>query len=185
MKNLKTTEKGVTTPRTAMIPFVFVGLLGVTLLAFPAFAQGISPSVRDMKARHDDLAQKIRTMVQDVSCDEDLQCAVVGFGHRPCGGFEAFFVYSTKNTDEATLWRYAHDYQILDSVMKRGLVGICEVLQPPHVSCVNHQCVAGNPEQSSPLDPVEAVDLVEAGDSAESTESTESLDSLEATKADE
>ena len=105
------------------------------------YAGGVPAHAGSQQERRDYLARDIKRMIADLSCDDDSQCRAVGYGYRPCGGFDEFLVYSGKNLDERVLWEAAGEYFWLDHQLSKAMFGACVIPQVPNVSCVEHVCV--------------------------------------------
>ena len=89
------------------------------------------------------LQLRLDKLTEDKSCSHDNQCKVIPVGARPCGGPEAYMLYSTGQTDEKMLQYTAERYQQLKRKQndKLGLVSTCQMLMAPMASCQQSQCV--------------------------------------------
>ena len=78
------------------------------------------------------------------SCQSNAQCKVLGVGHRACGGHASFLIYSSVDTDEKQLKSQVAIYNGMQKLnnAKKGMVGICQHLEPPKAYCSVNQCVA-------------------------------------------
>lgn len=90
------------------------------------------------------IAREINVMTIDLSCDHDIQCRSFGFGHKPCGGYWEYRLYSTKTIDETMLLRKTERYKTLDKIYNNvdGGGSICDVTQPIHAACIQRKCVS-------------------------------------------
>lgn len=116
-------------------------LLGASLLLTA------SPAAADMR---ESIADTITNMVTDLSCDSNDQCKVIGFGDKPCGGFQSYKVYSTKTVNDETITKMVNSYNALDKEnnLKNNIVSNCMMLMQPSVSCVQGQCTSA-PENAT------------------------------------
>lgn len=91
----------------------------------------------------DTLAQTLSDMTKDLSCESDQQCKSYGFGHRPCGGYAAYKLYSTKNVNEDTLLENAERYAALarQHNNQNGIGSICSIEMPLQTACIQNECI--------------------------------------------
>ncbi|WP_337843223.1 hypothetical protein [Rheinheimera sp.] len=89
------------------------------------------------------LQLRLDKLTEDKSCSYDNQCKVIPVGARPCGGPEAYLLYSSAQTDEKMLQYTAERYQQLKRKQndKLGLVSTCQMLMAPAASCQQSRCV--------------------------------------------
>jgi len=88
----------------------------------------------------------IDTLVADTSCDSDQQCQEIAFGAKPCGGPWSYLIYSTRQTNQATLTSEVATYNDLQTLknQKDGAVSDCSVVLPSFPVCSGNTCVPGN-----------------------------------------
>ena len=91
----------------------------------------------------EEVRRDIEQAVGQARADEPAQCAVVGFGERPCGGPRFYRAYSTLETDSAALHELVELYDRLDRQrnLEQGRVSTCEVLPRPSVRLEGGRCV--------------------------------------------
>ncbi|CAM4279668.1 hypothetical protein [Pseudoalteromonas byunsanensis] len=94
---------------------------------------------QDISEIHDQL----KSLTQDLSCDNSSQCHVEAVGKRACGGPSSYLVYSSKSasSEEVTelakkITRYESSYNFENQIMS-----ICEQLTRPSTQCVENKCV--------------------------------------------
>lgn len=94
-------------------------------------------SEEELAQRLDRLDGQIRSLISNKSCSSDEQCKAIAFGHKPCGGPEDYHIYSTQQTDEATLERLVSAYTAADRRLDemRGSQSDCEMRCRPQVGC--------------------------------------------------
>lgn len=114
-------------------------------LALLCVAQPASAGMRDT------IADDITNMALDLSCDTNEQCKSIGFGDKPCGGFQTYKLYSTKTVNDASFTKLVKSYNALDKQEneKNGMASTCDMVMEPAVSCVAKECkVVGSTSQS-------------------------------------
>ena len=99
------------------------------------------PAQADMR---ESLGDTITNMALDLSCDTNDQCKSIGFGDKPCGGFQSYKVYSTKTLDDSTFTKMVKNYNALDKQnnLKNQMASTCDMLMQPSTSCVQGQCTS-------------------------------------------
>lgn len=79
---------------------------------------------------------------EDLSCDQDSQCVLVGVGHKACGGPRDLAVASTKSSN------YQHIQDLAEEVKEteyhylyiNQLAGTCEAPYREQPTCVQNIC---------------------------------------------
>lgn len=114
--------------------------LALILLALPLFFAA-QPAQADTR---ETLGDTITNMALDLSCDTNEQCKSVGFGDKPCGGFQSYKIYSTKTVDQATFTKLVTSYNALDKEnnLKNQMASTCDMILEPSTSCVQGQCTS-------------------------------------------
>ena len=83
------------------------------------------------------LLQDIKDEIGDAACDANTQCHSVGIGAKACGGAEAFFSWSSKDTDRdrlnALVARYRDARQAV--IERSGAMSDCRVIPNPGAVC--------------------------------------------------
>jgi hypothetical protein len=99
------------------------------------------PARADMR---ETLGDTITNMALDLSCDTNEQCKSIGFGDKPCGGFQSYKIYSTKTLDDTTFIKMVNSYNALDKEnnLKNQMASTCDMLLQPSVACVQGQCTS-------------------------------------------
>ena len=86
-------------------------------------------------------------MLQRTEADNREQCALIPYGHKPCGGPESYIVYSQMDMDENDIDEL-HDkvrrYNQLDAFIKssQGIMSTCDITPEPEVRFENGRCIA-------------------------------------------
>lgn len=90
------------------------------------------------------LADSISFMAKDLSCAQNEDCKSIGFGDKPCGGFQTYKIYSTKNMDQTEFTRLVKEYNDWEKEENKesGMASTCEMLLEPAVACVQGLCAA-------------------------------------------
>lgn len=104
-------------------------------------------TVRTHEQEHAELQQTLRQYLQRREADSRDQCALIAYGHKPCGGPESYIVYSQKGMGEDTieeLEAQVKRYNELDAFIKssRNIVGNCQVTPEPEIEFENGRCMA-------------------------------------------
>ncbi|MET3127683.1 hypothetical protein ABID42_002801 [Arcicella rosea] len=91
------------------------------------------------------LYTEMETYAQNRACAGD-DCKVMGIGAQACGGPSGFLIYSLSKVDEKVLIEKVKAYTDFQKEMnikyKDKRVGICAMVLPPNVDCVNGLCTA-------------------------------------------
>lgn len=104
-------------------------------------------TVRTHQQEHTELEMDIREYVRHAEADDIKQCALIPFGHKPCGGPESYLVYSQRDLssdDIADLEEKVARYNHLDAFLKaaQGMMSTCDVTPEPIVTIESGRCVA-------------------------------------------
>ncbi len=88
----------------------------------------------------------IKALVANKSCDSNEQCQEIAYGSKPCGGPWSYLIYSTNNTNQATLTSEVTAFNELQRLQneKEGAVSDCSVVVPSFPVCSNSLCVEGD-----------------------------------------
>lgn len=111
-------------------------------------------TVRTFQQEHAELQQTIRQALSRNRADDIDQCAMVPFGHSPCGGAETYLVYSQRDMSSDEIEDFEEKvarYNQLDAFLKtsRNIVGTCEVTPVPEIVFENGRCMASGRGSSS------------------------------------
>jgi hypothetical protein len=89
------------------------------------------------RLRHEALA-----LIGDAKADDNSQCRVTGFGHKPCGGPAQYVAYSTKDGNEAEILKKIAAYNAAAEAenMRLGRMSDCAVVPKPNVELSGGQC---------------------------------------------
>lgn len=81
-------------------------------------------------------------LIGDASADENNQCRIAGFGHKPCGGPAQYVAYSTKNGNEAEILAKIAAYNAAAEAenVRLGRMSDCAVVPKPAVELAGGQC---------------------------------------------
>ncbi|WP_105166569.1 hypothetical protein [Pseudoalteromonas sp. T1lg23B] len=94
---------------------------------------------QDISKIHDQL----KSLTQDLSCDNSSQCHVEAVGNRACGGPSSYLVYSSKSASSKEVTELAEKITEYESSYnaKNQIMSICEHLTRPSTQCVENKCV--------------------------------------------
>jgi len=89
------------------------------------------------------LRDQISALTKNLDCDNSEQCKSIGYGDKPCGGFNSYLLFSTKSTDESTLIEKVGRFNQLDKKRNEesNSVSTCEIVMEPSLSCIDNTCV--------------------------------------------
>jgi hypothetical protein len=87
------------------------------------------------------LHKEIESLV-NLRCTQHDQCRSAGVWIRPCGGFDNYLLYSSKNTDEPLLLSKLEELHRLDSeyILNNPVGSICTREQPLVSQCLRNIC---------------------------------------------
>lgn len=89
-----------------------------------------------------DRLDELNQLTQDLSCSTDDDCAAIGLGHKPCGGYNDYKVYSRSHVDASQVKMLAQSYYQTTRELNTlvGTISTCEMLSEPSVQCVVEVC---------------------------------------------
>ena len=90
----------------------------------------------------DALRREALSAIGDASADDNNQCRIAGFGHKPCGGPAQYIAYSTKGGNEADILAKIAAYNAAAQAenMRLGRISDCAVVPKPAVELSGGQC---------------------------------------------
>jgi len=88
------------------------------------------------------LDKETEKLIGSASCSSNSQCHSIGYGHKPCGGFYSYRIYSDQNTDVSKLKKHIKQYNDLTREQNKesDLVTDCMMLIPPQTACLQNTC---------------------------------------------
>lgn len=104
-------------------------------------------TVRTHTQEHVELQQELREVLQNTEADSREQCAMIPYGHKPCGGPETYLVYSQRDMSEDDISEL-HDnvrrYNQLDAFIKASqqMMSTCDITPQPEIRFENGRCIA-------------------------------------------
>ena len=103
--------------------------------------------VRTHMQEHAELQQDLRGLLQRSEADSREQCAMIPYGHKPCGGPESYIVYSQKDMSEGDieeLHENVRRYNQLDAFIKTSqqMMSTCDITPEPQIRFENGRCIA-------------------------------------------
>lgn len=125
-----------------MKPIYFV-ILGFVSLGIMACSSGEADKPdQSIKGQMTQLDKESKALIGSASCISDAQCQSIGFGHKPCGGFYSYRIYSDMDTDTVQLKSTVNQYNVLSREFnkKNNLVSNCMLLMQPELACHNQTC---------------------------------------------
>jgi len=89
------------------------------------------------------LEQRIREQTKDLSCKSDADCRTIGVGHRVCGGYSKFIIYSENAVEPAMIASLVEIHYELERKYhsERTIASVCSVEQPRVTACLKETCV--------------------------------------------
>ncbi|WP_126803062.1 hypothetical protein [Aliidiomarina minuta] len=99
---------------------------------------------QDLDQQREDLAREIRDQLP-LEANSVEHCALLAFGHKPCGGPQQYLPYSTQGMTEDEhneLLLKTRRYNSLDRQIKedRGIVSDCAIVPEPELILQEGQC---------------------------------------------
>jgi hypothetical protein len=103
----------------------------------------ILPLLAYSKTEREHLQEEIKYLASNPYCNTASDCKSIGFGHRSCGGFDAFLIYSTQSVSADEMEGLLSRYYTLDEKYNRtqGGVSICAYEIPKLTACLNSKCI--------------------------------------------
>lgn len=97
------------------------------------------------------LIDRIHTEIGQASCDTDTQCRTLAVGEKSCGGPQAWFPLSTRDSDEAALRQLAAQLAALqrERYARSGEMSNCLYQPDPGAICVTQRCVLRAPNTAN------------------------------------
>ncbi|OHU84630.1 MULTISPECIES: hypothetical protein [Pseudoalteromonas] len=91
----------------------------------------------------DELHEQLKSLTQDLSCDNTSQCHIKAVGSRACGGPSSYLIYSSKSSSTTEVTELAKKITAYESSFnfKNNMMSICEHLTRPSTQCVENKCV--------------------------------------------
>ena len=123
--------------------YSYVATLGFILITLLACSEGtVANENKSLENQMSLLDQQAKRLIGSANCSLDTQCHSIGFGHKPCGGFYAYRIYSDKKTDVAQLVNTVNQYNALSRELnkKNNLVSNCMMLMQPVLTCYKQAC---------------------------------------------
>lgn len=118
------------------------GIWAVALLLAGGTAAAAGASALKQKA--DRLAREARALAKTSGCEKVEECAVAGFGHKPCGGPREFIAYCTRTTDEEALQSRLDALEQAEKEWQaaEGVMSNCGLTRRPKPRLVDGECRA-------------------------------------------
>jgi hypothetical protein len=88
------------------------------------------------------LRRQALSLIGDASADDNSQCRITGFGHKPCGGPAHYIAYSIKGGNEAEILLKIAAYNAAEEAenVRLGRMSDCAVVPKPVVELSGGQC---------------------------------------------
>lgn len=123
-------------------------LLGV-IAPSEAFSLGTTPPPKKKQTRGAYRAEITRLMQENkVPCKISLDCEALPLGNRACGGPSEFLIISkgTKSKIQDSLSDLTKSIDEMDRTAnsEQGLMGTCEAMEKPELTCQSGSCTAQN-----------------------------------------
>ena len=123
--------------------YIYATIFGLVSTVFIACSVETSANTDDaIKTKMLHLDKRTKKLIGSASCSSDNQCHSIGFGHKPCGGFYSYRIYSDQNTNVTQLKNQIKQYNELtrEQNKKGNLVSDCMMLMPPQLTCRKQTC---------------------------------------------
>lgn len=93
-----------------------------------------------------DLKSEITALVDSSVCNDETECAYVGFGSKACGGYLSYLVYSNSIDTDLLLTKVTEFNQMQHEFNEKyNIVSDCSILLPPTgLTCEDNKCKAVN-----------------------------------------
>lgn len=119
---------------------VFFSLISISIIA--CSSNKVAKQDNAVEAQMSSLDKETKHLIGSASCTSASQCHSIGFGHKPCGGFYSYRIYSDKNTDVSKLESKVNQYNALSRELnkKNNLVSNCMMLIQPQLVCRDKSC---------------------------------------------
>lgn len=100
--------------------------------------------ISDLKDQREELAKTVRGRLSTAASDAE-HCALLEYGHRPCGGPQSYLPYSTEEMsaeEREQLLLDTERFNKLDQQVKaeEGMMSTCEVLPKPELELIDGEC---------------------------------------------
>jgi hypothetical protein len=124
------------------------GLMLVLTLAL-ALGEDVAASASSDEQALKDVRSEIVSLIGEPRCANLVHCRVLALGARPCGGPSEYLAFSSLTAKREILEAKAYEYSFLEEEVNRSkaAVGSCEVLPPPHATCVDGRCTLSSPRR--------------------------------------
>ena len=123
--------------------YIYVIIFSLISMALIACSADKAPNTdTSMKGSMSRLDKETKALIGTSSCSSDNQCHSLGFGHKACGGFFSYRIYSDQNTDVSLLKTKVNQYNALSRKINKNnnLVSDCMMLMKPQLACRNQRC---------------------------------------------
>lgn len=120
---------------------IVFGLISTGLIACSVgTTANANESIKEKMSRLD---KETKALIGAASCASSSQCKSIGFGHKPCGGFNAYRIYSNQDTKVNQLKDKISNYNALSRKQNEdnNIVSNCMMLMQPELICRNQACV--------------------------------------------
>jgi hypothetical protein len=117
----------------------------ISVLSFLFVLAGVPAQSQHSDAeRLQDLRRMIEQEIGIPSANEPIQCKLMPFGSKPCGGPWGYLVYSTLKTDEARLKQLVSEFNQLQKKMNEEskIMSDCAIAPEPKVEFSGRLCSA-------------------------------------------
>jgi len=98
--------------------------------------------VEALKQQAEKLAGEARALAIPSGCGKVEECAVAGFGHKPCGGPREFIAYCAKTTDVTALKAKLEELMKAEQTYQTaaGITSNCGLTRRPRPRLVEGMC---------------------------------------------
>jgi hypothetical protein len=122
---------------------LLAGTMGAWAAALILSAGSGKPErVEALKQQAEKLAGEARALANPGGCEKVEECAVAGFGHKPCGGPREFIAYCAKTTDVTALKAKLEELAKAEQTWQAeaGIMSNCGLTRRPPPRLVDGMC---------------------------------------------
>lgn len=114
----------------------------LTLSSFACSVTTMSGATETLQEKMAYLNKETKILIGEANCSMNQQCHSIGFGHKPCGGFYEYRIYSDSGATVDHLIDRIEQYNILSNQLnnKTNLVSNCMMLVKPQLVCRSETC---------------------------------------------
>ncbi|HLL54246.1 MAG TPA: hypothetical protein VK447_11900 [Myxococcaceae bacterium] len=119
-------------------------VLGAWALGAVLAAGGGKPAANPLQQKAEKLAREAKALANPKGCKKLEQCELAGFGHKPCGGPNAFIAYCSVTTKKDKLKEKLDELEKAEREWQaaEGIMSTCSLQRRPQLKLVGGVCQA-------------------------------------------